>query len=253
MKSSRYQLPAAIAIVISIASIFFAIDSRAIIDGGEGLNADQLIDASRGDYVFNNGMPENPQASRKLWNEETGTNFTMTGKLAGNGSNPQEARSSAKTGETLSFQTASAVNSGQEKAASSPEQIVSPASSSASGPESDASSLSLAPDLAGNWSFKLKDNKNRFVAVRLYQTDSILLGSGNMNDGGDTLKVLASGLISADKLYLDVISSGTVNLYRLSLNLSGSSASGEYRAFSTSGEAWTGTVEGTLAKTLTAN
>jgi hypothetical protein len=250
MKYSRYELLAAAAtIAISMASIFFAIDSQAIIDGGAGLNADQLIDASRGTYVFDNGMPENPQVSRKLWSEETGTNFTMPGKLTGNGSNPQEARSSAKNGEALSFQAASAINSGQEKAASSHEQIVSPASASASGPESGSS----GPGLAGNWSFRLKDNKNRFAAVRLYQTDSTLLGSGNMNDGGDTLKVLASGQISADKLYLDVISTGTVNLYQLSLNLSGSSASGEYRAFSTSGEAWTGTAEGTLARVLAAN
>lgn len=253
MKSSRYELPAALALVISVASIFFAIDSQAIIDGGEGLNADQLIDASRGTYVFSNGMPENPQVSRKLWSEETGINFTMPGKLTGSGANPQEARSSANTGEAPSNQAASAVNSGQEKAASSPEQIVSPASASASGPALDSASGALSPGLAGNWSFRLKDNKNRFVAVRLYQSGSALLGSGNMNDGGDTLKVLASGLISADKLYLDVISSGVVNLYRLGLNLSGSSASGEYRAFSTSGEAWTGTAEGTLTKTLAAN
>ena len=249
MKSSRYELLAAIALAVSMASIFFAIDSQAIIDGGEGLNADQLIDASRGTYVFSNGMPENPQASRKLWSEDNGINFTMPGKLTGSGANPQEARSSANTRETLSVQTASAVQSGQEKAASSPEQIVSPASAFASVPKSGASS----PSLAGNWSFRLKDNKNRFVAVRLYQSGSTLLGSGNMNDGGDTLKVLASGLVSADKLYLDVISSGIVNLYRLSLNLSGSSASGEYQAFSTSGEVRTGTAEGTLAKTLAAN
>jgi hypothetical protein len=253
MKSSRYELPAALALAISMASIFFAIDSQAIIDGGEGLNADQLIDASRGKYVFDNGMPENPQASRKLWSEETGINFTMPGKLNGSGANPQEARSSASTGDALSFQTASAVNSGQEKAASLPEQSVSPASVSASGLASDSASGAPRPSLAGNWSFRLKDNKNRFVAVRFYQTENTLLGSGNMNDGGDTLKVLASGLISEDKLYLDVISSGTVNLYRFSLNLSGSSASGEYRAFSTSGEAWTGTADGTLAKTLSAN
>ena len=241
------------AIAISMAPIFFAIDSHAIIDGGEGLNADQLIEASRGTYVFSNGMPENPQVSRKLWSEESGTNFTMPGKLTGSGASPQEARSFANTGEALSDQTASAVNSGQENGASSPEQIVSPASASASVPESGAFSPGLVPSLAGNWSFRLKDNKNRFVAVRLYQTDSTLMGSGNMNDGGDTLKVLASGLISADKLYLDVISSGVVNLYRLSLNLSGSSASGEYRAFSTSGKAWTGTAEGTLARAPAAN
>jgi len=44
-----------------------------------------------------------------------------------------------------------------------------------------------------------------------------------------------------------VISSGTVNLYRLKLNLSGDSASGEYRAFSTNSDPWIGTVEGMLA------
>ena len=84
------------------------------------------------------------------------------------------------------------------------------------------------------------------MALTLYQSENTVLGTGNMNDGGDTQKVLASGVISADKLRLDVISSGIVNLYRLSLNLSGSSASGEYKAFSTKGETWIGTAEGTL-------
>ncbi|MDQ1262124.1 MAG: hypothetical protein QG575_1305, partial [Euryarchaeota archaeon] len=42
-------------------------------------------------------------------------------------------------------------------------------------------------------------------------------------------------------------SSGIVNLYRLGLNLSGNSASGEYRAFSTKGDPWIGIVEGVLA------
>lgn len=233
MKYSRYELPAAIALAILMASIFFAIDSQAIIDGGSGLNADQLIDASRGTYVFDIGIPENPQASRKLWSEETGANFTMPGKLSGSGTNPQEGRSLAKTGGALSLETASTQSSGQAIAASSPETNILPASSAFS--------------LAGNWSFQLKDSKNRFISLRLFQSENTLLGAGNMNDGGDTLKVLASGLTSADKLYLDVISSGVVNLYRFSLNLSSRSASGEYRAFSTSGERWMGTAEGTLA------
>ena len=68
-----------------------------------------------------------------------------------------------------------------------------------------------------------------------------------MNDGGDTLKVSASGSVAADKLGLDVITSGTIGLYRLKLNLSGDSAFGEYRAFSTNSDPWIGTVEGMLA------
>jgi len=121
------------------------------------------------------------------------------------------------------------VSSGQAEAASSPEPTVSPAAG-----------------VAGNWSFRLRDSKNRFMAITLFQSENTVLGTGNINDGGDTLKVLASGLISADKLRLDVISSGIVNLYRLSLNLSGSSASGEYKAFSTKGETWIGSAEGML-------
>ena len=61
------------------------------------------------------------------------------------------------------------------------------------------------------------------------------------------MKVSASGSVAADGLSLDVISSGTVNLYRLKLNLSGDSASGEYRAFSTNSDPWIGIVEGMLA------
>jgi hypothetical protein len=222
-----------IALALTINAIF-AINAGAIIDGGSGLSVDQLIDASNGIYVFDNGMPENPQVSRKLWSEESGINFTMPGKLSGNGTNPQEARSSVKTGETLSYQTASTVSasaasSGQAKVALSPEPTVSPAA-----------------NVAGNWSIRLRDSKNRFMALMLYQSENTVLGTGNMNDGGDTLKVLASGVISADKLRLDVISSGIVNLYRLSLNLSGNSASGEYKAFSTKGETWIGTAEGML-------
>ncbi len=240
MKSRRFEFLVASTLAILA---FFAINGCAIIDGGSGLSADQLIDASKGIYVFNNGIPENPQASRKQWSEESGINFTMPGKLSGNATNPEEARSSVKTGDALSFQTESAVNSNQSKAAASPEPIVSPATKPAVSPVIPPIS-SPAASVAGNWSFRLRDSKNRFMALTLFQSENTILATGNMNDGGDTLKVLASGSISADKLSLDVISSGIVNLYRLKLNLSGGSASGEYKAFSTKGDPWTGVVEG---------
>ncbi len=232
MISRKFEFLITLAMAVSA---LVAINACAILDGGSGLSADQLIDASKGIYVFNNGIPENPLASRKLWSEESGINFTMPSKLSGNGTNPQEARSSANTGVALSDQTASTVSasaasSGQAKAALPPEPTISPAA-----------------NVAGNWSFQLKDSKNRFLALTLFQSESTVLGNGNMNDGGDTLKVLASGLISADKLRLDVISSGIVTLFRLSLNLSDNSASGEYKAFSTKGEIWMGTAEGMLA------
>ena len=219
----------AVLIALSLAILaLFAVHAYAIIDGGSGLSADQLIDFSNGIYIPNNGIPENPAAARKLWSEESGINFTMPGNLPENGTNPQASRSSVKTGEALEYQTASTVSSGQAKAAS------------------PAISQTISPTVskAGNWSFRLRDSKNRFLALTLFQSENAVFGTGNINDGGDTMKASASGSVSADKLSLDVISSGTVNLYRLRLNLSGNSASGEYRAFSTKGDPWTGIVEG---------
>ncbi|MFZ2471663.1 MAG: hypothetical protein WAW52_06930 [Methanothrix sp.] len=234
----KFKIPIALSLAILA---LFAVNACAIIDGGSGLSVDQLIDASKGIYIPNNGMPENPQASRKLWSEESGINFTMPGKLSENGTNPQASRSSVKTGEALEYQTASTSSSSQAKAASSPESAVS-ATSPVISPTTSPESI-----VAGNWSFQLRDSKNRFLALTLFQFEESVFGTGNMNDGGDTMKVSASGSVAADKLSLDVISSGTVNLYRLKLNLSGSSAAGEYRAFSTNGDPWTGVVEGALA------
>ncbi|MEI6104382.1 MAG: hypothetical protein WCP70_10595 [Methanothrix sp.] len=237
-KARRLVVLIALSLVILA---LFAVHAYAIIDGGSGLSADQLIDFSNGIYIPNNGIPENPAAARKLWSEERGINFTMPSNLPENGTNPQSSRSSVKTGEALEYQTASTVSSGQAKAASSAEPDVSarlPAISQTTSP---------TVSTAGNWSFRLRDNKNRFLALTLFQSENAVFGTGNINDGGDTMKASASGSVSADKLSLDVISSGTVNLYRLRLNLSGNSASGEYRAFSTKGDPWTGIVEGVLA------
>jgi hypothetical protein len=240
VKKSR-RIEYLIALSLAILALF-AINACAIIDGGSGLSADQLIDASKGIYVPKNGMPENPQAARKLWSEERGINFTMSGKQSENATNPQASRSSSKTGEALVFQTASNVNSGQA-IASSPELAISPATEAANAVISPI--ISPAVSVEGNWTFRLRDSKNRFLALTLFQSENAVFATGNMNDGGDTLRVLASGSISADKLSLDVITSGIVNLYRLRLNLSSNIASGEYRAFSANSDPWIGIVEGT--------
>jgi hypothetical protein len=99
--------------------------------------------------------------------------------------------------------------------------------------------------MAGNWSFRLRDSKTAVLALTLYQSDSALFGTGSINDGGDSLRVLASGSLAGDELDLDVITSGTVRLYRLALSGSDSSLSGEYRAYSTDGVPWMGIAEGT--------
>jgi hypothetical protein len=204
--------------ILSLAILaLFAVHACAIMDGGSGLSADQLIDASNGIYIPYTGIPENPQAARKLWSEESGINFTMPGN--------------------------NTVKSSQAKAASSTEPAMSPATTSTTS-AAISSTLSQASSVEGNWSFRLRDSKNRVLALTLFQSENAVFASGTMNDGGDTLKVSASGSVAADKLGLDVITSGTIALYRLKLNLSRDSASGEYRAFSTNSDPWIGIVEG---------
>lgn len=228
----------------------FAANAGAIIDGGSGLSVDQLIDASRGIYVPKTGMPENPAASRNLWSEESAINFTMPGKLSGNSTNPQASRSNVQTDEALVYQTAGNVSLGQAIATSSPEPVISPPSSPTPSPEASpdvSTAKSLAASVNGDWSFRLKDSKNSVLVLTLFQSGDTVYAAGTINDGGDTLKILASGFVTADKMSLDVISSGDIRLYRLRLDLSGNSASGEYRAFSPNRDPWIGIVEGVLA------
>jgi hypothetical protein len=230
-----------ILIALSMAILaLFTVNACAILDGGSGLSVDQLIDASNGIYIPETGIPENPQAARKLWDEERGINFTMPGTLSKSGTSPQASRSDVQTGEGLQYQTTSTVNSSQAKTASSPETAISPAASPVTLPF-----LSPAADVAGNWSFRLRDSKNRILALTLFVSDEAVFGTGTINDGSDTLKVLASGSVAANRLSLDVISSGTISLYRLRLSADGNSASGEYMAFSANSDSWIGIVEGT--------
>jgi len=223
-KARRFKILIALSLAILA---LFAVHAWAIMDGGSGLSADQLIDASNGIYILDTGIPENPEVARKLWSEERGINFTMPGKLSENGTN-------------------SKVSSSQAKAASYPEPVILPATTPATSP-AISPTISLGANVTGNWSFRLRDSKNRVLALTLFQSDNAVFGSGTMNDGKDTLKVSSSGSVAADKLGLDVISSGSISLYRLKLNLSGDFASGEYWAFSTKSAPWMGIVEGRRA------
>lgn len=83
------------------------------------------------------------------------------------------------------------------------------------------------------------------MALVLYQSEDAVFGTGIINDGGETMKISASGRIEDDRLILDATSLGTVILYRMALATNGQSASGDYRAFSNNEPAWMGTVEGT--------
>jgi hypothetical protein len=193
-----------------------------------GKSADQLIDESNGIHSHDIYHPENPQEARTLWSLQHGTNFTMPETVLKNstGTSPEASLASAGSSESLQNQIAGATNASQTTL-------------------SQGVAALNATNAAGNWSFRLRDSKkNRVLALALFQSYNAVFGTGRINDGGDTLEVIASGSVEGDRLYLDATSSGTIILYRLALTESGNTASGEYRAFSTGNETWKGLADG---------
>ena len=193
-----------------------------------GKSADQLIDESNGIHSHDIYHPENPQEARTLWSLQHGTNFTMPDTVLENstGTSPEAPLASADSSKGLQNQISGATNASQTTL-------------------SQGVAALNATNAAGNWSFRLRDSKkNRVLALALFQSYNAVFGTGRINDGGDTLEVMASGSVEGDKLYLEATSSGTIILYRLALTESGNTASGEYRAFSTGNETWKGLADG---------
>ncbi len=205
---------------------FFAANMQAIedvstVNVGQGQSlADTLLDTSRGEGIYSNsqGLAATPQKSRELQKNKTGLDWTMPSSLAGYGSS---AKSSRETSEAMS------------------DEIDNQTSAIEQSPSEQAVTFA-----GGSWSFELKDTSKRDVSLSLYQNGKYLFGVGNMRAGDSTLQVAASGSVQDDTMDLDIISSGTVTLYKQVLHLSGDSASGDYQAFSASGETWTGSAEG---------
>jgi hypothetical protein len=211
-----------------------------------GKSADQLIDESNGIYSHDIYHPENPQEARTLWSLEHGTNFTMPDTVLGN---KTDSRTDTSTGAGTSDRTSiNIIPEAPSVIADSSEGLQNQIAGAANASQTTLSqgvAETNATNAAGNWSFRLRDSKkNRVLALTLFQSYNAVFGTGRINDGGDTLEVLASGSVEGDKLYLEATTSGTIILYRLALTESGNTASGEYRAFSTGQETWNGLADG---------
>ncbi len=255
-------------------------NASAILDGGLGLSVDQLIDASRGDYVIDTGMPSTPQESRAIWENESKINFNLTESLDEIESSSQSQNSDGKgqviiaestssatsikasnadagtdsnvQSDTMSS-TASSINlnerrisedSGQNAIEAAATSSNSSASDLAAATDASNQSSLSASDISGNWTFRLKDSGTAVMALSLYQSDGVIFGSGSINDGGDSQRTQASGSIKDGNMSLDVTTSGEMRLYRLSLSGDVNSVSGSYQAYSLTGLFWRGTASG---------
>jgi hypothetical protein len=104
--------------------------------------------------------------------------------------------------------------------------------------------LPAEDDLAGRWSLELRDDRLRTLNLNLLQNGRVVFGRGDMIVDGMSQLASASGLISQEVLYLDIISLEDQTLYRCVLRPGTNSLSGSYYAFGSGGAVWSGTVSG---------
>jgi len=103
-------------------------------------------------------------------------------------------------------------------------------------------------NLAGNWSFELRDMKTvpvGDVELRLYQSEAALFGRGVIKKGLNQQIATAEGsLLEGGAMILNVVSLDNVFLYRMTLNSAdGNSTSGSFTLYMPTGEA---PVKGTI-------
>jgi hypothetical protein len=107
-----------------------------------------------------------------------------------------------------------------------------------------AQTVAAAATVGGSWSFLLNDTQEKDLAVSIFQKDSDVFGAGKMREGEDIMDVAVSGTVDGSTLELNLVTLGTISLYKLDLDLSGDTATGRFQAISTSGETWTGNADG---------
>ncbi len=206
-------------------------------DDQQSLTADQLLEGGEEIVLIPPpGQAATPQLSREAQKDKVSQNWTMPNSLSESGKTPWASRDQA---ETSSSNTAEDATSASQDTTSTEE--VTPAATS----ELPPAQTVVAASLGGSWSFTLNDSVLRDLALTLFQTDSNLFGAGKIREGNNTLDVTVSGMVQTDeRVQLDVTTANPISLYKLNLTRNGDMASGDYQAFSPSGDSWKGSVEG---------
>jgi hypothetical protein len=146
----------------------------------------------------------------------------MGNTLSSGAGNPQEARGQNEN-QTVATPTVAADANVQAKPAISSEPAI----------------------VSGSWSLELNDSMSRKATLTIFQNGDAVYGTGNLNlDANTTMIAAASGTVKGDQVNLDIVSLGKVSLYRISLTVSGDSATGSYTAFSPGLPQSTGTAKG---------
>jgi len=201
------------------------------VDQGQSL-ADKLIEESNTGSVYKNdaGFAPTPKAQRELEKNKSSLDWTMPSTLSGGGDSAKASRTQAEA-------------SGEETVDSTAAEETTPAANTSTDTE-----LPPAPPevitVSGNWYFTLNDSVVRDLALALFQNGTDVFGTGKIKEGNNTQDMTVSGSITDAAVVLNLVSTNPIVQYKLNLNLNEDYATGEYQAFSASGESWTGSAEG---------
>jgi len=213
---------------------FLAVTALCVDWSNPSYDADEMISAESVTVYKNpSGFAPTPQAQRELEKNKSSLDWTMPSTLTGGGN-------SAKNSRTL------AESSSEEAAANAAAEETAPAANTSVDTELPPAQPEEA-NAGGNWYFALNDSIKRDLALVLFQKENEVFGAGKIKEGNNTLDVTVSGTITDASLVLDVVSMNPISRYNLMLDLSGNYATGEYQAFSASGDTWKGSAEGEKA------
>jgi hypothetical protein len=203
---------------------FLAVTALCVDWSNPSYNADEMISAE-GVSVYKNpsGFAATPQAQRELEKNKSSLDWTMPSTLTGGGNSAKSSRTQAE--------------------ASSEE--IEPAANTSNA--TDTELPPVQPEVAtagGSWYFTLNDSVERDLNLAIFQKGDEVFGAGKIKEGNNTRDVTVSGAVADATLALNLVTSNPIVQYKLNLNLSEDYAEGEYQAFSTSGDSWTGSAEG---------
>ncbi|MCX6680457.1 MAG: hypothetical protein NTX42_08855 [Methanothrix sp.] len=203
---------------------FLAVTAFCVDWSNPSYNADEMISAE-GVTVYKNpsGFAATPQAQRDLDKNKSSLDWTMPSTLTGGGDSAKSSRTQA---EASSEEIAPAANT-----------------SNATDTELPPAKLEVAT-AGGSWYFTLNDSVERELNLAIFQKGNDVFGAGKIKEDNNTRDVTVSGAVADATLELKLVTSNPIVQYKLNLNLSGDYATGEYQAFSTSGDSWTGSAEG---------
>jgi hypothetical protein len=102
-------------------------------------------------------------------------------------------------------------------------------------PSTSATSTQARPtSVAGDWTLEIAAGKPIYANITLVQSEDAVFGKGKIMDENNIQTAVASGSIKGNMLNLDLVLPDVLRLYRLSMTVTGNSATGSNTAYSTS-------------------